>query len=142
MEKTTLITCWKNLWEGVLLRENDEDKNWSACAHIFQLVSAIGEEGFEDFNSQDDSEFFEDSILDDDQIVKVLDGNNNDDENEAVVDACNGTGSLTASQICQGLKKATDLENHLLTQVSNEKRSEKFQRDIKKEIECYSNLYM
>lgn len=99
MKKTTLITCWKNLWEGVLLRENDEDKNWSACAHIFQLVSAIGEEGFEDFNSQDDSELFEDSILDDDQIVKVLDGNNNDDENEAVVDACNGTGSPTYTYI-------------------------------------------
>lgn len=100
------------------------------CLHarIFSLPVSFEEKGFENFNIQDDDESFEDS---------VLDGNNNDDGNQTVVDAWSGTGPLTASLIRQDLKKATDLKNHFLIHDPNEERSAKLQRAIK----CYNNLY-
>lgn len=68
-------------------------------------------------------------FLRDNEIFQVLNGNNNDNENQADREDCSRTGSLTASLIHKGLEKATDLENLFLNKDRNE-HSAKFQQYI------------
>lgn len=133
IKPSTINGCWKPALHQIVQKENSDSSGETLHNHILNIAHIIGGEGFDDLNSQDLDELFQEPTLTEAELIEII----NEPYEDTIVneDAENypedSSPNISVTDVQQGLDLAKKLELHFMEIDPSLSRKRTFQRNLK-----------